>query len=387
MQIYKLKTEHKKFIYAIHLQNDLVVLGPVFNSSIAEFRPFVYSYKKCKKMAKKPLIQDLIQEVRKSKKLTFIIEDKSNPNDIYLFYVLVKLLYNYFAIEYNQDNLFYKKLFHVKLTPEIFKLLRKIFSSKHDCCKIVPLISKKDYKNNNEIRVSKLNIPNTVKINKFFVIKSSKNLFDSNNIKKRYKITKKAKKIKVMLSSIEGVGSTFVEIVKIPIEYLNDNVILSNFSLCLIMNFNGFSNIKKVQANLGRIVDTLILLNSNGIIHNDLHINNILFSNTNLEIKKDDFTIIDFGESIFITDIERILLYYKTLFPTFYSENKEQIKRLEFEPEKIFNIWTAFDLYNLTNELKSEINDMAIKHLTDLENKNGNFNHYIKQHLEKTSTS
>lgn len=377
MKIYKLKTDDKKFIYAIHMPNDLVCLGATFHSSIAEFRPFIYPYKKCKKIENKPIIQDIIKDVKKSKKLTFITDtDKANPNDIFLFYVIVKLLYNYFSIEYNQNNLFYKKLFHVNLSLEIYKLVRKMFHDKHDCCKIVPLITKKDYRNNNEIRISKLNISNTVKINKFFIIKSNKNVFDSIGIKKRYKITKKAKKIKLMLNKLEDAGTTFVEIVKIPINYLDENIILSNFSLCLVMDFNGFNDVNKIEKNLGRIVDTLIQLNNNGIIHNDLHVNNILFSGD------DDFTIIDFGESIFI-DPEKILLYYKVLFPTYYSENKQQIKKLEFEPEKLFNIWTAYDLYNLTTELKNEINDLAWKHLTDLDNKNGNFNIFIKQYLEK----
>jgi tRNA A-37 threonylcarbamoyl transferase component Bud32 len=377
MKIYKLKTDTKKFIYAIHMSNNLVCLGPVFHSSVGEFRPFIYSYQKCKKIQNKPIIQKIIQEVKKSKKLTFIVEDNTDPNDFYLFYVIVKLLYNYFTIEYNYDDLFYKKLFHVDFSPEIFKLVKKMFSNNHDCVKIVPLITKKDYKNNNEIRVSKLNIPNVVKITKFFIVKSSKNLFDSKSIKKRYKITKKAKKIKILLNTLEDVGTTLVEIVKIPINYLDENIILSNFSLCLIMNFNGFSNMNKVKKNLGKIVDTLILLNNQGVIHNDLHINNILFTSTN------DFTIIDFGECIFINDLEKIILYYKTLFPTFYNEHKQEIKKLEFEPTKLFNIWSAFDLYTLTLELKNQINDLAIKHLTDLDNKNGNFNVFIKEYLIK----
>lgn len=188
------------------------------------------------------------------------------------------------------------------------------------------------------------------------------------------------------------------EYIKSSVKYLNKHLIYSNMSLGLLITgvghpfgslpylkdvntFEDVSDPDRFRALLFNIVYSLYCMNSKlGIIHNDLHVNNVCVDNTGfgwLFYKIDSiYYAVDPGKLIsFVIDFSRaiicphkqpsksckseILTSYRIFFPDFYKLYGTHIRTvMEQYPVIMYKLYTAIDLFRFTSGLLPILNSM-----------------------------
>ena len=119
-------------------------------------------------------------------------------------------------------------------------------------------------------------------------------------------------------------------------DYYNDINIFSNFVINLLNNF-------------ALLLNSLMLLNKVRIVHNDLHVNNIL-----INLKTNKPVIIDFGLSL---EINKCYKFNKDYIDFVYLKNILMDYRLDSYHVNIEKRFITFIIYNKTDTFKSDVND------------------------------
>lgn len=195
---------------------------------------------------------------------------------------------------------------------------------------------------------------------------------------------------------------------EVPINFMEKNIILSDYSVGIVSTYVGntlsylitksldlkepsiINNKNIFKHFLFDIIYTLYILNDKiGIIHGDLHLNNITFFRTVnlvnnflyivngkeyfLNDKKYIFYIIDYGRSFISPSILRIdfkkndniiyiqnkklLDYFNKVMPEFYMENKFNLdKAMQYNMDTIYKVLTGLDIIYLLSNLRVNIN-------------------------------
>lgn len=196
-----------------------------------------------------------------------------------------------------------------------------------------------------------------------------------------------------------------------PINYTKENIIMSDVSICMVLQRMGrtltdilqligdrnqdyvvsigdiFSKYDIFAMYIFNIVYTLYCLNQNGIIHGDLHLNNVsihipvIYSkpiNTHILYIIHDMAyvlpmhnalscIFDFSRCIFNSEtVEKteyaaamhdrqcsdIMAMYAREFPAFFAKYRSRIQTAYIEyPDYVFQFYTAYDMYNMMQKL------------------------------------
>ena len=119
-------------------------------------------------------------------------------------------------------------------------------------------------------------------------------------------------------------------------DYYNDINIFSNFVINLLNNF-------------ALLLNSLMLLNKVRIVHNDLHVNNIL-----INLKTNKPVIIDFGLSL---EINKCYKFNKDYIDFSYLKNILMDYKLDSYHVNIEKRFITFIIYNKTDTFKSNVND------------------------------
>ncbi len=280
--------------------------------------------------------------------------------------------------------------------------------------------------------------------------KSNRFLYDNENIYNKILASDKAKDLIYHINAIkEGFTDMYnkkrtkilarlIKKFKLSMELIENNILMSDISICLISEYSGkslyqyliknhnlnrigdlYNNYEIVQKYIFEIIYGLYCLNLKGIIHGDLHLNNILLNiqrdiqnidnyiiynlnitdefNNNIYMFKHLGTyacLIDFGRSYVNTnqlehielsnnnylknEQKRIIKELETIFPNAAKNNKPLSKTNNFNT--LFTYFMAIDMYNLSNKLyvfienyckvnNIKINDKIITLLTNINKK------------------
>ena len=116
------------------------------------------------------------------------------------------------------------------------------------------------------------------------------------------------------------------------------------------LDFSNYSNLViSLLNNFAYLLNSLRLLNVNKIVHNDLHVNNIL-----INLKTNKPIIIDFGLSFLINKCYK---FNKDYIDFHYLKNFTFDYRLDNYHVNIEKRFISFVIYNKTDYFKSDIND------------------------------
>ena len=260
----------------------------------------------------------------------------------------------------------------------------------------------------------------------FIISNSNKNLYDNKSINKKLLYNEQ---IMNMIKILQDKKNKFTNIEKVINQLFdklkqkrniidkNDisNILYSNYSICYIYEYVGDTLYNNIKYNniledyeifnkyMFEIIYNMYCLNLKGIIHGDLHLNNITIHNKysnikdsydlynlnekNLEDKRNIYKNINNGKSINIIDYDRSIILFE-LFDNNKSHHINIEKFKEYEGERIlkilnlifpnnkiviplnyknmFKLLSAYDIYKLTNALKKLFNNNKINNKINL---------------------
>ena len=130
-------------------------------------------------------------------------------------------------------------------------------------------------------------------------------------------------------------------------DYYNDINNFSNFVISLLNNF-------------ALLLNSLIILNKVKIVHNDLHVNNIL-----INLKNNKPVIIDFGLSF---EINKCYKFNKDYIDFRYLKNILTDYRLDSYNVNIEKRFITYIIYNRTDSFKSDVNDNNVSNILTKKN-------------------
>jgi hypothetical protein len=209
------------------------------------------------------------------------------------------------------------------------------------------------------------------KINKiYFIVKEDKTNSDKNNVKEIYN------KINSIISSGKNPNfiSTFCVIYLSKKRNLYFQEYYSYDFYNLLKNHNGFNKYNKIKIFINiiqRILLCIINLLDNDIIHNDLHLKNILIN------KSDDYSDTEFynkillnsyGYSVAITDFNNSFIKYNTIEVNNFLMKFFALEFLKFKNKINKTIIYCFDLYIFLISIKSTISDIMNNNLRNINN-------------------
>lgn len=406
--VFRVKKDNLKSNFAFVYSNGVAAIGCAISSTTGEYREFVTDLTTIEKISSNKVVLHGISKLQVSD-LEIEIINPSSLLDRVPRLEMILLLLSWVSLNATTNQL---KLYdpYVNIFSSIVSKKDKIsylnifnlaFSSRM-AQKLIP-VPRAAMDNTNdrslsvwkEIDVSNLNIDGIVKLSDYFYIrKSGKYLYDSQIIRRKFKISEDMEDFLLDMNKIrknikvEDSGLNLA--IQFPIYYAKQQLLLSDLSLCLLFPSKGISldSIKNMNLDIKQITEYLLNLNKNGIIHGDLHSGNVTWDGKH-------YWIIDFSESVLYPNIDDILTFYKNYFQTFYEHNEDKLKRMvNMDKESLFILWTAWDWYKFSSDIINnpsivnkdvlpkikKINDYSFTHLTNLPSSNKstvNFNEHL----------
>jgi hypothetical protein len=388
--------------FAFVYSNGIVCVGGALMSTVGEYRSFITDIDKIKKVRSDKRIVDALHNMKVSDIEIEIINPSKILDDVHgIELYLLLLAWVTLRVENKQLKLYtqYVKIFSNISNSRNYLTLFSIVFSEKVAQKLVPIpqtavnnIEDYTYSIWKEIAISNLNINGVVKLEDWFYIKrSGKYLYDTPILRRKFVISEDVEEflldINKVRNNIKIDDSGLNMAIQFPIYYAKQQLLLSDMSVCLLYPSKGISvdSLKNIKPDLKRITNILVNLNSNGVIHGDLHSGNITWDGK-------EYWLIDFSESIIFDRLDDIILFYKNYFQTFYEENEDVLKRMaNTEKQLLFNIWTAWDWYKLSSDMINnpqilcredlpkvkKINEYAFTHITNINKEAPNFNNYL----------
>jgi len=389
--VYKVKYKTNKSIFAFIYENGLVCLGPTRYSSAGEYRILVTNKKFLVDKRDHPIVSTVLGEMQTHQGIEFIANRNDDALDPLLLFSITWIWYNVSIMDkevkldaagamirnslsstINTTNVFQpfhaiftsnKRLFNKIIKQfglmEVNMLTNAIFPELRSQ-KLIPVPTMALDRDLHfalwkELHVGELRIPGVVHwLDWFWLEPSSKFIYDTPYMREKYNKSREiadilANDLERIREKLAVVDEKMAEIVRIPYYYAKENILLSDKSIVIIYPHAGVSmdNLDEViKFDTVPVSKALATLNGRGIIHNDLHLGNIVHEH-------DKTLIIDFSDCvIYPQDVRLIVNNYYEHFPTLYSENEHQIKSMaEINPARLFNIWTAYDWFKLSKDI------------------------------------
>lgn len=370
--------------------NKYIIISSSIKSKDGMYSYRLIDYEILSKIKELNNISDFIIENINKKKLNSIkvystITNKNFIDNLQYSKLPIKLLSLLLIVERNDSNIFSQDL--LNLFNDTFKQSMNDSFTKYGNViigqKIRPEYILKE--SNNKIVVNK---DNEININYIIngmilnYVSPNFSLFFKYNIYSYYNVNfydneQLINKIENSRTLIKESNYNKEKLISLIIEHSGDTLynILSHKKWKYIGNL--FNDYELFSGYLFQIIYSIMCLNTNWIIQNDLHLNNITFNIKNLNVSDNSYSkfiidddiyytkylgvypvIIDFGRSLILGDVDKNDLIRKLMK---FSELNNNKKYLESEKKKLFIQYSAIDIFKITTSLKIFLDNIYIK--------------------------